>query len=100
MADCDERVVVARRAAAVLDLSVDIRCRPEETERLIDHVSAEIEQDAAALLGVCRLSPRTRPKLRPPALEARLIPKDVADDALRDQPAKGSVIGIPAPVVK
>ena len=52
MSQRDERVVVDGDAgAARVELGVDAPYRPEQEQRLIDQVAAEIEQQAAGFVG-------------------------------------------------
>ncbi len=54
----DEDVVVDLRAGAPhVDLRVHAPREAEQHERLVDEVRAEVEQQAAAVLGVRRLAP-------------------------------------------
>jgi len=70
VAQSHERVIVTRRAAASIDLGIDVRDRTEENQRLIDQMGAEIEQLAAAPFRRGRVPPRLGVRRWPPALEA------------------------------
>ena len=86
MLEGEEVVVVHLGAlASEVELRIDLPHRPEELERLVDKVAAEVEQQAAALLSVRAFAPAA-PGLRPPALEARLEAVHPSQPPLLEQP--------------
>ena len=56
--DLDEDVVVGRPTAAVMDLATDLSRRPEQHQRLVDEVRAEVEQHSPARSGGVVEAPR------------------------------------------
>jgi hypothetical protein len=96
-----EEVVVVHLGALASDveLGIDLPHRPEELQRLVDKVAAEVEQQAAALLGARALAPAV-PGLRPPALEARLEAMHPSQSPLLDQPSQREEVPVPAAVLE
>jgi hypothetical protein len=83
--------VVVQAALPQPPLGVDGLDRPEQQQRLVDQVAAEVEQRAAA---------RGRgPRLGVEPLEPRLEPEDGAQCPPSDQRLDGAEVGVPAPVL-
>ena len=75
------------------------RRRPEQLQRLVDEVAAEIEDDPGALAGRGRVLPALA-ELRRPALERRLEAMHVAERALAEQLADGEEVAVPAAILE
>ena len=99
MAQGDECVVIRRSAAAGIDVRVNAADRAEQSERLVNEVTAEVEQHTSALASRI-LSPLASFDLWAPALKARLIPSDPPECSLGDQAPQRELIGVPAAVLK
>jgi hypothetical protein len=63
-------------------------------------VRSQVEQHAACLLGPAALAPLPRVDLRPPALEARLEPQQLAERPRLHQPPQRQEVAVPTPVVE
>ena len=86
-----ERVVVDRHAgAARIELGVDVRAGPNSSERLIDQVAAEVEQQPAGLLRPRRAS-ASRPS--PPDASARSATRTARLRPRRPRPATAAGSG-------
>ena len=74
--------------------------RPEERDRLVDEVRAEVEQQAAADRGIRVLPPAARLNGRSVAVVARLDPDDAAQRAPSEHGAEGSEVVVVAAVLE
>ena len=88
----EERIVVTRSPAAMVHLPVYLAHRAEQGQRLVDEMSAEIQQHPAALGSRGRLAPGLASSPRAPALEPRLVAEHVSEPTLADQATQGELL--------
>lgn len=101
MLEGDEDVVVDLGALPpASQLGVHRDRRPEKKDGLVDHVTAEVGEQAASLGPVAALAPRLGSTLRSPSLVAGLEAPHVPKDAGGEQPADGQEVAVPPSVVE
>jgi hypothetical protein len=101
MVEAEEDIVVHLRTGAQRPhLRVHRARRPQQVERLIDQVRAEVEEQATGLLRRPALAPLAHIHLRAPAVEARLEAHRLAERPPGDEPLQRQEVTVPAAVVE
>jgi hypothetical protein len=100
---CSSATNVSRDLGAgpsTVDLGIDGEWWTEQTDRLIDQMAPEVEQEAAGFLGVSPFTPRPVAAGRPPPFEPRLEPEDRPEHLVGDEPAHREQIPVPSAVLE